>query len=92
VIEKHICTEGFVDAVEVVQRFGGRSAFVTRGKGHARPGSVALDLADTGNGFIAKFPAKNRTEQDYYLCFDYSQARDLVLALSAFKKDLGFKP
>jgi hypothetical protein len=29
--------------------------------------------------------------QDYYVCLDYSQAYDLVLALSMFKEELGFK-
>jgi hypothetical protein len=28
--------------------------------------------------------------QDHYVCLDYSQARDLVLASSEFKKTLGF--
>lgn len=35
--------------------------------------------------------ADNRGAQDYYVCPAYSQARDLVVALSAFKEELGFK-
>jgi len=47
-------------------------------------------LEDTGNGFIARFPAFTSTEQDSYVCLDYSQARNLVLALSVFQNGLGF--
>ena len=86
-IEKHTCTEGLTD----VLAHCGPKARVIRGKGHAHPRDVALELRDTGNGYIAKWPARSSVTQDYYLCFDYSQARDLVLALSAFKRDLGFK-
>jgi len=50
-----------------------------------------LTLISTGNGFIAKFPSHRATHQDYYICLDYAQAYDLILALSAFKKELGFE-
>lgn len=49
-----------------------------------------LQLTDTGNGFIALFHAVHSTQQDYYVCLDYSQARDLVLGLAEFKQELGF--
>jgi hypothetical protein len=90
-IEKHTCTEGLTDLLEHSGPYGLKSR-VIRGKGHAYPRKVALELRDTGNGYIAKWPATSSATQDYYVCLDYSQARDLVLALSAFKKDLGFKP
>ena len=82
----YICTDGLKDTVTRRHRV----ALVDRGPPHTNEGHTALELTDTGNGFIAKFAAKNCTEQDDYKCFDYSQARDLVLALSMFKKDLGF--
>ena len=83
----HICTEGHVDIV----RRDDTNCIVIRGKSYVHPGSVAVDLTDTGNGFIARFMSNRSTQQDYFVCLDYSQARDLVLALSAFKKELGFK-
>lgn len=83
----HVCTDGHID---LVQRDGERS-MVIRGENYTFPGSVACDLEDTGNGFIARFPSKSSTKQDYYICLDYAQARDLVLGLSAFKRVLGFK-
>jgi hypothetical protein len=48
-------------------------------------------LEDTGNGYIARFPSFSSTLQEYYICLTYDQARDLVLALSAFQEELGFK-
>lgn len=53
------------------------------------PLSVA-EVTNTGNGFIARFPAVHSTQQDYYVCLDYAQARDLVLGLAEFKETLGF--
>ena len=64
---------------------------VIRGRGYNRPGSIACEMDDTGNGFIARFPATSSTEQDYYVCLDYDQARNLVLALTPHAKELGFK-
>lgn len=63
---------------------------VIYGAGYHKPGSVACEVKDTGNGFIARFPAGTSVQQDYFLCMDYDQARNLVIALEAFKKDLGF--
>jgi len=48
-------------------------------------------VEDTGNGYIAHFPSNRATHQDYIICLDYAQARDLVLGLSMFKKELGFE-
>jgi len=69
----------------------GEKSFVVRGKGYMKRGEIACEVTDTGNGFIAKFPANSSVNQDYYVCLDYSQARDLVLALSPFKKTLRFE-
>jgi len=55
------------------------------------PGETTCRVMNTGNGYIAHFPAPNCTMQDYYVCLDYSQAYDLVLALSMFKEELGFE-
>lgn len=82
----HVCTEGFIDIVQHI----GQHSTVIRGKGCNFPGSIGCDVEETGNGFIARFPATTSTNQDYYVCLDYSQARDLVLALSSFAKTLGF--
>lgn len=84
----HVCTEGHTDIVQHI----GRHSTVIRGKSYNFPGSVGCDVEDTGNGFIARFPSESSAKQDYYVCLDYSQARDLVLALSSFAKTLGFKP
>lgn len=82
----HVCTEGLIDQVQSDDK----RSMVIRGKNYTFPGSVACDLEDTGNGFIARFPSESSAKQDYYVCLDYSQARDLVLALSSFAKTLGF--
>ncbi len=74
---------------DIVDRHG-PIAIVTQGLGYYTPGEDRCVLTDTGNGFIAKFPGNSSTRQDYYVCLDYAQARDIVLALSAFKKELGF--
>ena len=66
-------------------------AEVTTGPGYAWPGETTCRLQNTSNGYIAYFPAPNCTTQDYYVCLDYTQARDLVLGLSMFKKELGFE-
>lgn len=76
-------TEDLVDRADNV-------ATVTHGFGYCEPGKDSCVMTDTGNGFIARFPAHNCVTQDYYVCLDYAQARDIVLALSKFKKDLGF--
>jgi len=65
-------------------------ADVTQGIGYYTHGELRCRVTDTGNGFIARFPGNSSTRQDYYVCLDYAQARDIVLALSAFKKELGF--
>lgn len=46
-------------------------------------GKTILKLTNTGNGYIAKFPAYSSTVQDYYVCLDYSQADALYKALGA---------
>lgn len=66
-------------------------ATVVQGVGYYHPGETRCELTDTGNGYIARFPAHNCTRQDYYVCLDYAHARDIVLALSKFHKELGFK-
>jgi hypothetical protein len=66
-------------------------AEVTTGKGYAWPGQTTCRIQNTGNGYIAHFPARTCMMQDYYVCLDYSQAYDLVLGLSMFKEELGFE-
>ena len=84
-------TERYISdrCVDIVDRHG-PIAIVTQGEGYYTPGQDSCVLTDTGNGFIAKFPSHSSTEQDYYVCMDYVQARDIVLALSKFKQELGF--
>jgi len=74
---------------EIIQR-AGCTARVLAGQGYYSTGETLCQLEDTGNGFIAYFPSHKATHQDYYICLDYAQAYDLILALSAFKKELGF--
>ena len=65
-------------------------AIVSAGVGYRRFNETLCKLEDTGNGYIAHFPEHRATHQDYYVCLDYAQAYDLIMALSAFKKELGF--
>ena len=69
----------------------GDAAIVAHKEGYVRPDTWAVAVENTGNGYIAKFPASNCTEQDYYVCLSYAQMYDLIIAMSAFKKELGFK-
>lgn len=80
-------SEGCEDLVGRVENV----AVVTQGLGYYNQGDVRCELRDTGNGYIAFFPSNCSARQDYYVCLDYAQARDLVLALSTFRKELGFK-
>ena len=66
-------------------------AVVVMRNGYNKHGDVSVQLKNTGNGYIAHFPSHNSTTQDYYVCLDYSQAYDLILALAEFKKEMGFK-
>ena len=75
------------DIVEVIDGV----AVVKQGFGYYNQGDVRCELRETGNGFIAFFPSHSIATQDYYVCLDYAQARDLVLALSKFQKALGFE-
>jgi len=68
----------------------GNKSYVKAGKGYNSHVGTLCSLEDTGNGYIAFFPSHSSSYQDYYVCLDYAQAYDLVLALSAFKKELGF--
>lgn len=43
-----------------------------------------LIMTNTGNGFIAKFPACTSAEQDNFVCLDYSEAEYLWQALTCF--------
>ena len=74
---------------ETVWRSGDQS-YVKAGEGYNLPGQCLCVLENTGNGYLAYFPSHSSTQQDYYVCLDYAQAHDLVLALSMFKKELGF--
>jgi hypothetical protein len=69
----------------------GDIAQLIMGIGFNNEGEIAASAHNTGNGYIIRFPAHNCTQQDYYVCLDYAQAYDLILVLSAFKKDLGFR-
>ena len=74
---------------EIIQRAGCTSR-VLAGIDYYHNGETLCQLEDTGNGYIAKFPSHRSTHQDYYICLDYAQARELVLGLSMFKKELEF--
>lgn len=68
----------------------GEVASVIKGHGYYNEGQLSCTVRNTGNGYIAKFHAHNSATQDYYVCLDYGQAYDLILALSAFKTEMGF--
>lgn len=62
-----------------------------RGKdGYPKDLAPLCIVENTGNGYIAHFPSHSHMRQDHYVCLDYDQAHDLILGLSAFKKELGF--
>ena len=65
-------------------------AKVIAGAGYYNVGRSLCEVTNTGNGYIVRFPAHSSTQQDYYVCLDYAQAYDMILGLSAFKKELGF--
>jgi len=52
-------------------------------------GKTLVKLTNTGNGYIAKFPAHVSHQQDNYVCLDYSHAYLLYQAMGEFKKELG---
>lgn len=79
-------TEGCLDEVQQ----DGDTVRVIRGLGYVRPDSIACELTDTGNGFIAHFPGHGSCDMDHCISLDYAQARELVLALSPHAKGLGF--
>lgn len=84
-MSKHI-SDGLIDETWRVDSI----ARVARRGGYSNPGRVCCIVEDTENGLIARFPAESSAQQDYYVCLDYVQARDLVLGLSEFAKELGF--
>ena len=79
------------DSTEQVVQRSEDIAWVNTGTGYRHIGETLCEVMNTGNGYIAYFPATSSTTQDYYVCLDYSQVRDLVLGLSMFKEELGFK-
>jgi len=79
-------SEGLLETVETL----GDLTSVIRGPGYARPGSIACQVKDTGNGFIVHFPGHGSCDMDHCLSLDYAQARELVLALTPHAKELGF--
>lgn len=83
-------TTGAVD--EVHKHPKGRTVTVLRKSGYgSHNGRDALCIQDTGNGLIARFPPVTSTEQDYFVCLDYSQARDLALGLLGHNDALRIK-
>lgn len=79
-------SEGLLEEVQEK----GRVVRVVRRDGYARQNSVACELTDTGNGFIVRFLAHSSWDQDKYICMDYDETRNLVLALTPHAKELGF--
>ncbi len=52
-------------------------------------GKTLIKLTNTGNGYVAKFPAHVSHQQDAYVCLDYSEAALLYQAMGEFRKELG---
>lgn len=67
------------ETTEIVKRKGD-NVIVKYGHGYCVTGT-ALKLKNTGNGYIAKFPAAGSVNQDYYVCLDYGRAELMYLAL-----------
>ena len=83
-------TKNEIDEQIVIRK--GNKSFVKAVGAHYNPDvDVLCSVKNTGNGYIAKFPSHSSCHQHYYVCLDYAQAYDLILGLSAFKKELGFK-
>jgi hypothetical protein len=80
-----------IGSLDRVEAQGPDKVVVIRDAGYSRPGSIACELQDTGNGYIARFPPHSSLDQDAYVCLDYDQARSLILALSPYAKELGFQ-
>ena len=78
--------EGLLETVETL----GNLTSVIRGAGYMRPGSIACQLQDNGNGFIVIFPGHGSCDTTHCISLDYAQARELVLALTPHAKALGF--
>lgn len=74
---------------EIVKRTA-NVAIVRGGDGYYKSAPPLCIVENTGNGYIAHFPSHSSARQDYYVCLDYDEAYDLILGLSAFKKELGF--
>jgi hypothetical protein len=79
-------SEGLLETVETL----GDLTSVIRGSGYTRPGSIACQLQDNGNGFIVIFPGHGSCDPTHCISLDYAQARELVLALTPHAKGLGF--
>jgi hypothetical protein len=68
-----------VEDLIVIQKEG--KVVLKAGAAYTIPGKTLCKIKDTGNGFIAKFPAWNNTDQDNYVCLDYSEAEYLMKGL-----------
>jgi hypothetical protein len=79
-------SEGALETVETVNYL----TLVIRGAGYMRPGSIACQLEDTGNGFVVMFPGHGSCDVTHCISLDYAQARALVLALTPHAKGMGF--
>ncbi len=51
-------------------------------------GKTLVKLTNTGNGYIAKYPALTSSQQETYVCLDYSHAALLYHTLGEFEKEL----
>lgn len=54
-------------------------------EGYTYSNRLLAKITDTGNGFIFKSKSWSRTEQDNYICMDYSEAELLLNMLKHFK-------
>ena len=79
-------SDGLLETVETL----GVLTSVIRGAGYTRPGSISCQLNDDGNGFLVVFPGHGSCDTTHCISLNYSQARDLVLALTPHAKRLGF--
>ena len=62
--------EGFAE--KIIDNDDSISLYAT--EGYSSDVDLLANLRDTGNGYIMYIPAYNCTDQDNYICMDYSEA------------------
>lgn len=89
---KSYITDNTVDFVTSPSRDGIVNVIYGPGYSKSVEGNISCSLYDHGNGYTAKFYNYSVSlEAIKTINLDYDEARNLVLALAEFKKELGFE-